>query len=172
MYAATKLCAEYLIQQYSEILTTIICRIFTVYGPGQKNMLIPNLIDRVRKEIPITLTQNLGMYLTPIHVRDVCEAVIHLLENESIASGRIFNISGNKPISMRQIIDIIDIISSSLGVEPIIKVTDGEVKSLCGNSYYTSQFIHSFKKIDDGLSEVIGEGGVADDPQQLPNQSF
>ncbi|MFX0201243.1 MAG: NAD-dependent epimerase/dehydratase family protein [Candidatus Hodarchaeota archaeon] len=152
MYAATKLCAEYLVQQYFKIFTTIICRIFTVYGPGQKKMLIPNLIDRVRKGVPITLARNIGMYLTPIHVGDVCEALIHLLENESIGSGSIFNIAGNKPISMKEIIEII---SSSLGIKAVIEVTDGEVKSLCGNSYYIDQFIDSFKEIHDGLSEII-----------------
>jgi UDP-glucose 4-epimerase len=45
MYAATKLSAEHLIQQYEVFLETIICRIFTVFGPDQENMLIPNMIN-------------------------------------------------------------------------------------------------------------------------------
>ena len=155
MYAATKLCAEHLIQQYSKTFTTIICRLFTVYGPGQKNMLIPNFIERVQKGIPIVLAQNVGLYLTPIHVMDVCKAMVYLLENESTRSGSIFNISGDRLISLKEIVDVI---SSSLGVKAIIEVTDDEVSFLCGDSYHTSHFLQSFRNIYHGLTEIIRNG--------------
>ena len=152
MYAASKLCAEHLVQQYSKIFCTIICRIFTVYGPGQKHMLIPNIIMRILNREPITLAQHMGLILTPIHVEDVCDALAHLSENDSLKSGSIFNVSGNASISLKEIIDLI---SSELKIKPKIIVSDGEVRSLCGDSYYTSKFINSFKKFDSEIAEII-----------------
>lgn len=152
MYAATKLCAENLVQQYSKIFCTTICRLFTVYGPRQKNMLIPNLIERVKRQMPITLNQNIGLYLTPIHVKDVCEALFYLSKNASIESGSIFNISGNTLVSLK---DIVDLISSLFGKKVDTVVTNGEVKSLCGDSYHTSIFIDTFRDFNKEIKSII-----------------
>ena len=45
-YGASKLSAEHLALQYKEFFQVDILRFFTVYGPFQTGMLIPNIIDR------------------------------------------------------------------------------------------------------------------------------
>jgi nucleoside-diphosphate-sugar epimerase len=110
------------------------------------------MIERVMKGAPITLAQNIGLYLTPIHVLDVCEAMISIIQNDSLKSGSVFNISGDKKVSLREIVAII---SSGLGKKAQIEVTDGEVKSLRGSSFNTSRFIPSFRNIHDELRRII-----------------
>ena len=67
-YAASKLAGEALVLGYAAAFRSIVCRLFTVFGPGQADMLIPAMIDKVRRGEPITLAQSAGLYLTPLHV--------------------------------------------------------------------------------------------------------
>lgn len=48
-YGATKLAAEHLAKQYQNYFQVDVLRFFTVYGPGQQGMLIPNIAERIKQ---------------------------------------------------------------------------------------------------------------------------
>ena len=71
-YAATKLAAETLLRPYARYLRTCALRLFTPYGPRQRNRLIPRLFQRVRESQPVTLDRDAGGFqLSVAYVDDV-----------------------------------------------------------------------------------------------------
>src|SRR5262249_12634737 len=59
-YAATKLAAETLLHPYARYFRTCALRLFTPYGPGQRNRLIPTVFQRVRERQPVTFDGEAG----------------------------------------------------------------------------------------------------------------
>jgi UDP-glucose 4-epimerase len=92
LYQATKLAAETILEQYGSLFPVTCCRIFTVYGPGQRGMLLANMIQAVTTGQQITLAQGIGPVMSPVHVVDVAKAFVALLEADN-APKRI-NIAG------------------------------------------------------------------------------
>ena len=78
MYAATKLSAEYFVQQYREFFQGIVLRLFSIYGPHQKRRLLPMIIDRIKTGGEIILASEKGIYLTPLYVSDCVEMIWRL----------------------------------------------------------------------------------------------
>ncbi len=79
LYGASKLSAELLLQHYGTLFETVLMRIFGVYGPGQKDMLIPSTIRRVLNDEEITLAGGAGVYLSPLFVTDCVEMIDALI---------------------------------------------------------------------------------------------
>ncbi|MBK9637419.1 MAG: NAD(P)-dependent oxidoreductase [Bacteroidetes bacterium] len=68
-YAATKIASETLLVPYSSYFSVDILRIFNPYGPDQKGMLLPGLIDRIRNNEAIKLNSGKGMVFKQILFR-------------------------------------------------------------------------------------------------------
>ena len=75
-------------------------RFFFVYGPGQEGMLIPRMIESIRKGEPVFLYGNEGVRINPIHVRDAVKVFQPSLE--SPVTG-IFNIAGDEVVSIKEL---------------------------------------------------------------------
>ena len=119
-YLVSKLCSEMLVQAYSHLFETVILRYFFVYGAGQRrSMLIPRLIDRVRKGEPIGLQGKDGIRINPTHVQD---AVVATERAVRMPGSHVINIAGPDILSMRQIGQLI---GKALGHEPRFEVNDG-----------------------------------------------
>jgi UDP-glucose 4-epimerase len=131
MYAATKLSAEYLVQQYAGFFRTVIVRLFGVYGPGQKDMIIPNMIDRVRMGKEITLAQGIGLQFTPIYVSD-CVTMLQMLidADHHRATGEVYNLAGNEVITLA---DLVDLIAEHLHLPANTRKTDSDPTFLQGS---------------------------------------
>ena len=71
-YLTSKYAAELLIANYKRFFRTIVLRFFFVYGPGQKGMLIPNLLDKVRNGETVKI-EGRGLRINPIHVADAVQ---------------------------------------------------------------------------------------------------
>ena len=126
-YAASKLAAEDLVHLHAGPST---CgRFFTVYGPGQKNRMIPAIIERVRDGKPITLqptpgeTNTSGLQISIAHVDDISARLVALAEfaAESGEVPGILNIAPPAPESIRSIALAA---GNSLGVEPVFELTE------------------------------------------------
>lgn len=117
-YGYSKLVAEELCRNYSELygITITIARISYLYGPGQKNLLIPIIVSQL-KEDKIVL-KNLDFKLDYIFIDDVISALSKCLERDK---SDVFNIGYGKSTSGKEIIDAF---SKILGKKLNVEVTD------------------------------------------------
>tara|TARA_B100001559_G_C16496594_1_gene621101 strand:- start:927 stop:1793 length:867 start_codon:yes stop_codon:yes gene_type:complete len=130
LYAATKASAEMLVGQFSSDFHTTILRVFTVYGPGQKNMLVSQMIERLKSNDEISLAGGKGIFLTPIYISDAAQIMVKLLYLSKYSSGDVFNLSG---VEETNLAEIVDILAQILEVKPNLLIKDGSPGSLIGS---------------------------------------
>lgn len=99
-YPLSKYIAERLVQSYAPYFSTSILRLFFIYGEGQENMLIPNLIRSVKDGRPVTLNSETGIKITPTYVSDVVRAIGEAIKVEG---HEIINVSGDEVVSIAEI---------------------------------------------------------------------
>lgn len=102
-YAASKRAAELLVESYRDLLGTVVLRFFTIYGPGQQGMLIPNLIARVRGREPITVQGRGGLPVSPLFVADAVAAIQAAVLDPARAGFEIFNVGGAEMLTIKDI---------------------------------------------------------------------
>ena len=99
-YPLSKYIAERLVQSYAPYFSTSILRLFFIYGEGQGNMLIPNLIRSVKDGRPVTLNSETGIKITPTYVSDVVRAIGEAIKVEGHET---INVSGDEVVSIAEI---------------------------------------------------------------------
>ena len=153
-YAATKYSAEMLIKQYAEYFDINILRLFTVYGPNQKNMLIPNLIRRISKGEPVFLVGGRGLELTPIFIDDVVFFFNKLLKQNENKPQLITNICGDQ---VTNLLEIVSIIERSLDKKAIIDNREGIVNSFIGTNTLMKKITGEFNTVSirEGLKRIL-----------------
>jgi nucleoside-diphosphate-sugar epimerase len=103
-YARSKVAAELLLQSYADVFRCVVLRLFTVYGPGQSDALIPSLLDRVRSRRPIQIEGDVGLKVSPIFVDDVAHAIVTLLESDPWTPRLdTFNVGGEEAATVLQL---------------------------------------------------------------------
>ena len=152
-YAASKLAAENLLKPYSDSISIAILRLFSPYGPGQKNMLIPNIIDKILSGGEIQLNQNKGLLLSPIYIDDCIEIISRLISTE-IKKFEILNLGGAKETSLREIIDLV---ASLSGKKANVKIQEGNVVNIrCDSSrIYNLTKYQPLTSLQEGLKKCI-----------------
>jgi nucleoside-diphosphate-sugar epimerase len=153
-YGATKLSAEHIARQYQQFFQVDILRLFTVYGPGQRNMLIPTIIDRIKSGSEITLANGVGIYLTPIYVGDVVKIFKELLNLKPIKKCRLMNICGDDIINLS---DIVTQLGGIIGKKALVKRTDEVPRYFIGSSQHMKDKLCNakLKPLKDGLALTI-----------------
>jgi UDP-glucose 4-epimerase len=126
-YAATKVAAERLIEAYGALLPYTIFRLFTPYGPGQANRLIPGLINRVRAGNPITAPGGTGPTFNPLYVTHVVDVLIQSLDAQG---NQLVNLAGDEALSVRKMAETIGRVT---GREPTIQDTPGTGDRIVGD---------------------------------------
>lgn len=104
-YLTSKHVAESLVANYETLFRTIALRFFFVYGPGQEGMLVPTLIEKVRKGDQISIAGRPGQRINPIHVRDAVEAFPPALD---LDRSDVFNVAGDEVVSIRDLVGVIE----------------------------------------------------------------
>jgi UDP-glucose 4-epimerase len=104
-YLTSKHVAESLLANYETLFQTVVFRFFFVYGPGQGRMLVPTLIDKVRKGDQISIAGKPGQRINPIHISDAVEAFPPALE---LAESAVFNVAGDEVVSIRDLVGVIE----------------------------------------------------------------
>lgn len=99
-YAASKLAGERAVEHFRAALRGHVLRPFFIYGPGQRNMLMPSLIARVREGRSVTLAGSDGIHVNPVYVDDAVDAVLATLDLEESAT---LNVAGPDTVSIREI---------------------------------------------------------------------
>ena len=88
---------------YRPYFNTLIFRLFFVYGPGQKGMLMPTLLSKVQNEEMITIQGSPGLKINPIYIEDVVFAIEKAL---STNQPKVLNIAGQEVISITDLVQI------------------------------------------------------------------
>jgi nucleoside-diphosphate-sugar epimerase len=100
-YFASKRASELLAIQYAGELSSIVLRLFFVYGTGQSpKMLMPRLVGSIREGRPVQLQGEDGIRFNPIHVDDAARAIEACL---TLTEARVINIAGPEATSLRHV---------------------------------------------------------------------
>jgi nucleoside-diphosphate-sugar epimerase len=119
-YAASKLAGELAVEQFRSLLAAHILRFFFIYGPGQRNMFIPGLLERVLGGDEVTLAGSDGIRVNPVFVEDAAAAVVATLD---LAEPMTLNVAGPTVVSVREIAEIG---GGLLGTEPRFAVGEAQ----------------------------------------------
>jgi nucleoside-diphosphate-sugar epimerase len=110
LYSCTKHAGEELVKLYQPWMTGLCVRIFGVYGPGQQNRLLPNLLSRIVNGQLISLESidpahpDEGLQWTPCHVRDVAVLLARLAH--PLTDSATLNLAGPEKVSIAQVANI------------------------------------------------------------------
>ena len=150
-YLSSKYASEMLVKQYSSLMQVTILRFFFIYGQGQKrSMLLPRLIDRIRRREPINLQGQNGIRINPIHVSDAAKALVASL---GVSGNQIFNIAGNEEMSL---FEICEIISDQQKIPAIFQRSDTGPNDLIGDVSAMKEKLHVPEiPFDKGIKDLI-----------------
>lgn len=152
-YAATKAAAEKLLFGYRNIMKVSALRLFFPYGPGQRDRLIPHLIQAINKGTPVMLAGiRDGIKLTPTYVDDVADVFAAALDNRWEG---VVNVATPEIVSMHRLAMEI---GALLGKEPVFEQLGGaepvtlvpDLKRLSGR-YDMS----GFRPLSEGLKQTV-----------------
>lgn len=155
-YLNSKKCSELLVQSYSELLDTVIIRPFFVYGPGQdRSMLIPRLVDFIRKRKSIVLQGEEGIRINPVHVDNAVTLIKTCIYNDC---KQVINLAGQEVLSIKKITEHI---ANALGMVPHYEYNADIPQHLIGDISVLESLI-SFRKISfaEDVSELINDGKI------------
>jgi len=100
-YPLTKYVAEQITDLYSDFFTTLNIRLFFPYGPGQKGMLMPNIINSVKSGNAIGLQgKSGGLKLCPIYIDDVVSICAECLDKNTAG---LMNVGGLETLTLQNI---------------------------------------------------------------------
>ena len=154
-YARSKVAAELLLQSYADMFCCVVLRLFTVYGPGQRDALIPSLIDRVRERRPIQIEGDVGLKVSPIFVDDVAHAIVALLESAPWTRRLdTLNVGGQETAS---VLELGGLIGDVLRIPPQFEFVPGTPSGWVADSskLRTALGLHSFTGLREGLSHMV-----------------
>lgn len=151
-YFSSKYTAELLIANYRQFFPTIVFRFFFVYGPGQKGMLIPTLLNKVINGETIMVEGNPGLRINPIYVEDairVFEPALHLRTSE------LFNVAGDENVTITDLVNLMEKVS---GQKAMMKHTDNDPQGdLIGDNARMKEVLGVYPKTSllEGLSQML-----------------
>jgi nucleoside-diphosphate-sugar epimerase len=113
-YLRSKYAAELLVANYEGLLTTVVFRLFFVYGPGQDRMLVPTLRQRVVDGEEVRIQGDPGVRINPIHVDDAVRVFEPAL---GLERGGTFNVAGDEAVTLTELVELL---GEATGREPRI----------------------------------------------------
>jgi nucleoside-diphosphate-sugar epimerase len=152
-YAASKLAAETLLRPYVRYFKVCVLRLFTPYGPGQRNRLIPTLTQRVREHHPVTLDgEGRGLRLSVAYVDDVAATFQAAAEHGWQGT---YNVAAAEPTSVQ---DIAETIGRLLGENPMfVRTGEPEPSPLIADLAHLANLhdLQGFRSLEQGLRSTM-----------------
>jgi UDP-glucose 4-epimerase len=118
-YGNSKYIGELLVKSYESFFETCIVRLFGIYGPGQKGMIVSNIIEKIIAEQEIELASNIGLEFTPLYIEDCVSLMKRVIKHPKLEP--VYNFAGNEQVNLR---DLAVKVGNLLSIEPNIKVTN------------------------------------------------
>tara|TARA_A100001015_G_scaffold69337_1_gene76770 strand:+ start:4430 stop:5011 length:582 start_codon:yes stop_codon:yes gene_type:complete len=154
LYGISKLAGEEIVKKYNNSFDTLIMRIFGVYGPGQKKMLIPEIIKKIKLKNEIFLAQSKGLYFTPIYIDDLINIIRELVNRNFNQKNLVVNICGSEVVSLN---DLVKKLEKLINKKAKIKITNDEIKYFIGSNELLLKLLNikDLISLDKGLKLVI-----------------
>jgi len=130
-YGASKLAGEWMVRPYADRLAVRIARLFSVYGPEQAGMTVPNLIGRLQAGSALTLAGGQGLVLTPLYVDDCAAALLRLADGDEAAGLDVYNVAGDEVVDLRVLGTVL---AEALGTTPTFQDVAGAPRHLAGDA--------------------------------------
>ena len=122
-YGVSKLAAEHYVRAFGHLhgIDGRIARIGNPYGPGQRQLVIFELIDRaIRQGAPLRLRGDGSEVRDFIHATDVARGLIAIATRGR--PGETYNVSAGQPVSLRELAELV---ASTVGLpEDAVAVSD------------------------------------------------
>ena len=152
-YAVTKLAVEHYLSLYQEIygLNYLVFRFFNIYGPHQKDGLIPNFLTRLVKGQPVQIFGNGDQVRDYVYVNDLTpifeKALREPIQNTTV------NIGTGRGAT---IMEVLNAASKVVGKEPLIEWKDrqkGEIGNFVADTRKLEQLFGTVPgtPLDDGI---------------------
>lgn len=134
-YGVTKLTSEHYLRLYQELysLNYVIFRFFNIYGPFQKNGLIPSLYSKIKQNQPLTVFGKGDQIRDYVFIEDIIPFFEKSCMSEFV-NNKIYNMGTGKGTS---IIQVIEHISSIMKIKPQIDFQPprpGEIGNFVANT--------------------------------------
>jgi UDP-glucose 4-epimerase len=157
-YGITKLTSEHYLQLYKDMydLDFVIFRFFNIYGPYQKNGLIPTLYSRIKNNQPLTVFGKGDQIRDYVFIEDIIE-FFEKASNSTIADNQIFNMGTGIGTS---ILEIIEYFSKILKISPKIEYQSerpGEIGNFVANTDFLKNIFSNVPRTTpkEGLEKTI-----------------
>jgi UDP-glucose 4-epimerase len=121
-HPATKLMSELALRHYTGYFGVATLRLFTPYGPGQVNRMIPRLVEAVEAGSTVTLSRGGEPRINPIYITDLVRVLEAALDDERSYT---VNVAGPEPVSIR---DLAESIGRHVGRAPRFAEQDTDVE--------------------------------------------
>jgi nucleoside-diphosphate-sugar epimerase len=113
-------------------------------------MLIPRLIENIRKKVPIQINERGGIKLNPIHVSDAANAVFDIIKSKEHG---VFNICGEEILTIKEICNKIGKILNNY---PVFETNQDASNDLIGDNSKLKELGFKYQfSFEDGLKKTI-----------------
>jgi UDP-glucose 4-epimerase len=130
MYGASKLSGELLLKPFASVMSVVVLRLFGIYGPGQVDALIPNIVSKLVSGGEITLARSVGVRLNPMYVDDCVAALARFSVLSTGSNYEIYNVGGREVADLATVVRILE---GLLGRRAVIRETGDAPKNLVGH---------------------------------------
>src|SRR3989304_8852678 len=157
-YGITKLTSEHYLRLYHELynINYIVFRFFNIYGPYQKNGLIPSIYSRIKKGDPITIFGKGDQIRDYVYIEDVIP-FFEKTSSNNIADNNVYNMGTGKGTS---ILEIVKMFSKIMNKEPKFDYQPqrpGEIGNFVADTTLLKSTFHDIPNTTpmDGLGQTI-----------------
>ncbi len=157
-YGITKLTSEHYLRLYFELygLNYVIFRFFNIYGPHQKNGLIPTLYNRIINNQPLTIFGKGDQVRDYVFIKDIVQFFEKSCISE-IGNNSTFNMGTGNGTTIKEIIEML---SKILKIEPEIEFKPprpGEIGNFVADTNHLKSTFENIPNtlVKDGLEQTI-----------------
>ena len=157
-YGISKLASEHYLRLYNELnnLNYVVFRFFNIYGPYQKNGLIPSLYSRIIQNQSLTVFGKGDQIRDYVFIQDIIP-FFEKAVTEKTSDNTIFNMGTGKGTS---ILDIISILSETMNIKPEIEFKEprpGEIGNFVADPKLLSSTFGSIPSttVEEGIKKTV-----------------
>lgn len=157
LYSTTKLVSEYYCQNYSDLygLKFTVLRYGIPYGPrARSGAIVPIFVDKAMKGEELTIAGDGGQFRQFIYVKDLAEGNVAALQK--IAENKIYNIDGQRPITVKEVAETVKKIIGNVGIRYIpVRPGDFGGKKVSSKRAKTELGWEAKTSFEDGVRKYI-----------------